>query len=195
MNAPTVGHALAAARSFFLAGVMQGSRRGEHFADQSYRAELNALITAYRPQAEVRDPGRLMQSWVGDREAELRAAHARLGGPDILRRNDYEPAVADLTGVFERLVRLSAASDVCVAWLPDHEASMGTAVEMWAAREAGRVVVAISSMRQNLAVLSCSSVIVPDLTAFTALLAANPPLGRHSAGSGSAPAWSGAGRG
>jgi len=166
----SITDALAGARSFFLAGVMQGSRRGEQMADQSYRARLGELILSSRPDAELRDPGRLMAEWVGGRAAELRAAHARLASLEVIDRTKLDGAVGDLTEIFARLVRLSATSDVCVAWLPDHEASMGTAVEMSAAHDAGRTVVAITPMRQNLAVLSCSSIIVPDLDHFAALL-------------------------
>lgn len=164
--------ALCNARSFFLAGVMQGSREGEHLADQSYRRRIGEMITAAHPDAEIRDPGVLMVDWLGARAAELRAAHGELATADVVDCTALDPAVADLTEVFVRLVRLAAASDVCVAWLPDHEASMGTAVEMWAARQAGRTVVTISPMRQNLAVLSCSSHIVPDIEHFAALLSA-----------------------
>ncbi len=162
--------ALSGGRSFFLAGVMQGSRPGKHLADQSYRRRIGELISALHPHAEIRDPGVLMAAWLGAREAELRAAHGRLATVDVVDCTALDPAVGDLTEVFIRLVGLAAASDICVAWLPDQEASMGTAVEMWAAHQAGRTVVTISPMRQNLAVLSCSSIIVPDIEQFAALL-------------------------
>ncbi len=162
--------ALADATSFFLAGVMQGSRGGEELADQRYRAQLRELLRSRLPAAEVVDPGDLMVQWLGGREPELRAAHGRLATAGIVRRAALEPALQDLTEVFDRLVRRCAATDVCLAWLPHQEASMGTAVEMWAAHDAGRLVVAVTPMRQNLAVLACSSVIVPDLAALADLL-------------------------
>jgi hypothetical protein len=167
-----VARRLSRARTFFLAGVMQGSRSGDRLADQSYRDQLHELIRAARPEAEIRDPGRLMATWLGPREADLRAAHGRLLDRTTLRRTEFEPAITDLTGVFERLVALAAASDVCIGWLPGQEASMGTAVEMWAAHQAGRLVLAITPMRQNLAVLACSDVILPDLDRLGRLLTA-----------------------
>ena len=180
--------ALSGARSFFLAGVMQGSRQGEQLADQGYRRRIGELITAVHPEAEIRDPGVLMADWLGARAAELRAAHGRLAAVDVVDCTALDPAVADLTEVFVRLVGIAASSDVCVAWLPGQEASMGTAVEMWAAHQAGRTVVTISPMRQNLAVLSCSSIIVPGIEQFAALLQAG-------AGSPGVRLDSGAGRG
>lgn len=157
--------------SFFLAGTMQGSRAGQRTIDQSYRAELRELIRTRRPDAEVRDPGELMADWLVADAEQLRGSHRRLAGTPLLTRSRLEPAVLRLITTFEDLVAVAASCDVCVAWLPGHEASMGTAVEMWAAQRAGRCVVAITEMRQNLAVLACASHIVPDVAAFDALLA------------------------
>ncbi|GGU09263.1 hypothetical protein [Streptomyces violascens] len=53
-----------------------------------------------------------------------------------------------------------------MAWLPGHEPSMGTAAEMLSAYRAGRTVVSITAMCQNLAVLACPTVTLPDLPAF-----------------------------
>ncbi|WEV24373.1 hypothetical protein OYE22_03515 [Streptomyces sp. 71268] len=87
------------------------------------------------------------------------------------------PELLALTATFHRLTRLAAESDVCVAWLPGHEPSMGTAAEMLSAHRAGRSVVAVTAMRQNLAVLACATVIVPGLDAFDAWLAQSEGVG------------------
>jgi hypothetical protein len=166
----SVERALAEARSFFLAGVMQGSRPGADMVDQGYRNELRTIIGELCPDAEVRDPAELMAAWIGPEAQTVRAAHARLAAAGTVLHEELEPSLGLLTSVFDRLVRVSADSDVCVAWLPDQEASMGTAVEMWAAHARGRTVVAVSPMRQNLAVLACSDAVVPTVDAFSALL-------------------------
>ena len=161
---------LARARTFFIAGTMQGSRGGSDMVDQGYRGKIHEIIRAHRPDAEIRDPGDLMAQWLVTEVDEIRAAHADLAGSEVVLRDELVAPLVRLTDVFDRLVAISGESDVCLAWLPDHEASMGTAAEMWAAHANGRCVVAVTPMRQNLAVLSCSDVIVPDLSELAALL-------------------------
>ncbi|MGN5636748.1 hypothetical protein [Streptomyces sp. AC154] len=154
------------AQSFFLAGTMQGARTGSNLVDQSYRAALAASIRARCPGAVIHDPGLLMAEWEAARPADIRAAHAGLTGTHPIHRSELAPELVDLTGMFHELTLLAARSDVCVAWLPGHEPSMGTAAEMLSAYRAGRTVVSVTAMRQNLAVLACSTVILPDLAAF-----------------------------
>ena len=158
-------------RSYFLAGLMQGARGGADLADQGYRDVLRRTILAHDPDAVVHDPGVLMQEWIGEHEGGIRAGHAALADVPVVRRENHDPAVRLLIDTFHRLTRLAGDSDVCVAWLPDHEPSMGTAAEMLSAHRAGSTVVAVTGMRQNLAVLSCSDVIVPDLEGFERWLA------------------------
>ncbi|MBC6445962.1 hypothetical protein [Actinokineospora xionganensis] len=153
-------------RSFFLAGTMQGRRRGAEMIDQGYRAALADVIARWEPDARIHDPLVLMAQWFADREQEIRSAHAVLANARELYREDMTPDVIGIIDAFHRLTAIAADSDVCVAWLPDHEPSMGTAAEMQRAYHAGRTVVAITDMRQNLAVLACSTVILPDLAAF-----------------------------
>ncbi|WP_455353256.1 hypothetical protein [Streptomyces sp. SYSU K217416] len=153
-------------RSYFLAGVMQGARSGARLADQGYRDRLRRSILERHPDAVVHDPHALMQAWIGEHEQAIRHGHAALADAPEVYRAGHGPAVSALIDTFHRLTRVAAESDVCVAWLPDHEPSMGTAAEMLSAHRAGTTVVAISEMRQNLAVLACSDVILPDLAAF-----------------------------
>ncbi|MEV5975421.1 hypothetical protein [Streptomyces sp. NPDC052114] len=168
------------APSFFLAGTMQGARTGSNLIDQSYRAALTSAIRAHRPDAVIHDPGVLMAEWEAAHPADIRAAHARLTAVRSVHRAELAPELVDLTEMFHELTLLAARSDVCVAWLPGHEPSMGTAAEMLSAYRAGRTVVAITAMRQNLAVLACSTVILPDLPAFTQWLD-RAAAGHHAA--------------
>ncbi|WP_327258443.1 MULTISPECIES: hypothetical protein [unclassified Streptomyces] len=167
----TTTTAAARPRSYFLAGLMQGARGGADLADQGYRDVLRRAILAHRPDAVVHDPGLLMREWIGEHETAILTGHAALAATPEVRRASLDPAVRLLTETFHRLTVLAGDSDVCVAWLPGHEPSMGTAAEMLSAHRAGRTVVAVTGMRQNLAVLSCSDVIVPDLAAFERWLA------------------------
>ncbi|MGW9434785.1 hypothetical protein [Streptomyces sp. NPDC055607] len=153
-------------QSFFLAGLMQGARRGADLADQGYRHLLTRTVLEHRPDAVVHDPEKLMQEWIGADESDILAGHAALADTPEVYRERLDPAVALLVSAFHRLTLLAADSDVCVAWLPGHEPSMGTAAEMLSAHRGGATVVAVTAMRQNLAVLSCSDVILPGLPEF-----------------------------
>ncbi|MFJ2741492.1 hypothetical protein ACIO3O_17710 [Streptomyces sp. NPDC087440] len=170
MTAAAATETVRQTRSYFLAGTMQGARTGAHLTDQSYREQLTDCLRARRPDAVINDPGVVMAEWLGSHPADVRAAHAALADQPVVRHDELAPELRELTELFHRLTRLAAESDVCVAWLPGHEPSMGTAAEMLSAHRAGRTVVTITDMRQNLAVLSCSTVILPDLAAFTAWL-------------------------
>jgi hypothetical protein len=170
------------ADTYFLAGVMQGSRAGDELADQSYRESLREVILECDPRALVHDPGELMAEWLGEYAAEIRQAHTALAGKPSVRKAELGAPLRRLTEVFHRLTELAASSDICVAWLPGHQASMGTAAEMLSAYRAGRTVVAITPMRQNLAVLACSTVILPDLESFSAWLADDLQRGSRSNG-------------
>jgi hypothetical protein len=66
--------------------------------------------------------------------------------------------------------RRAAAADVVVCYVP--EASMGTAIEMYLAAQAGAVVLTISPMTANWVIRSYSDRIFPDIEAFERFLAA-----------------------
>ncbi len=165
-SAGEVGSVLAPGPSFFLAGVMQGGRRTAALADQGYREQLRLAIKYYFPTAEVVDPGEVMERELRHPGEARRRAHMQLLEKPVVYRDELGPELAELIGMFHRLTELAGACDVVIVWLPDHEPSMGTAAEMLAAHRAGRKVVSITEMRQNLAVLSCSDVILPDFSAF-----------------------------
>lgn len=154
----------------FIAGTMQGSRRGADQLTQGYREAIRHLVLKHFPQATVRCPAQHMQQRLASDEESIREAHAALASSREIDVTNMPLPLQKLTGIFHELVDVSAASDLCIAWLPDHEASMGTAVEMYAAWCAGVPVIAVTEMRQNLAVLSCASLILPDLESLSECL-------------------------
>jgi len=106
---------------FFLAGIIQGSKpRGIHAQD--YRQRIKAALRAAFPRDEVFCP---MENH-----------------PNSIRYGDD-----NARKTFFQLMQQAAQADVVVAYLP--EASMGTAIEMWEARRAGRRVIVISPMKKN----------------------------------------------
>src|SRR3989442_26252 len=98
---------------FFLAGIMQGSHRGSHLHDQEYRERIRAVLREHVRGADV-------------------------FCPYDEHRNSLEYEDDHGRRVFLRHIEQAAECDVLVAYLP--EASMGTALEMWAAHRAARVV-------------------------------------------------------
>lgn len=158
-------------QSFFLAGVMQGARSGRDLADQSYRPTITKAIRRYFPNAVVHDPAERMWDNLRTSRERIREAHAALHRTPTVTRSDLDPALIELTQIFHRQTALAGNCDVCVVFLPENEPSMGTAAEMLTAYNAGRLVVAITGMRQNLAVLACSHLIVDSIEKFEGWLA------------------------
>lgn len=154
----------------FIAGTMQGSRRGADQLSQGYRESIRHLVLKHFPEADVRCPAQHMQAKLAGDEVAIRQAHGALVPGSTIDTETLSDPLRGLTGIFHELVDLAAGSDLCIAWLPDHEASMGTAVEMFAAFRAGVPVIAVTEMCQNLAVLSCSRHILPDLMMLDELL-------------------------
>jgi hypothetical protein len=114
----------------FIGGIIQGSKPQELVHDQSYREQIaDALRTAY-PDVEVIDP------------------HGR--HPE---RFDFD--LAAKRDLFLKYVAEAGKVDLFVAYLP--EASMGTAVEMWVAHEAGVPIYTVSPLCQNWVVFSLST--------------------------------------
>ena len=123
----------------FIGGVMQGSKRGRGINDQGYRQAIEQAIRARYPDAEIVDPQALF--------------------PNSL---DYDDERA--RRVFFDTAEEAARADVVVAYLP--EASMGTALEMVRAYDAGTPVVSISPMAENWFIRFLSRRVLPSLEAF-----------------------------
>lgn len=127
----------------FLSGVMQGSNVESVLHTQDYRQHLREIITATHPEAEVVCPAELNPDSVAyDNEAARRAFMGELD--------------------------LAAETDVLVAYAP--VATMGTAVEMYRAHAAGRLVFTVSPMATNWAIRFLSTRVFADLAAFEAFV-------------------------
>ncbi len=128
----------------FIGGIMQGSRRDRHIDDQDYRQRITEMVLEVCSEVEVLDPNELHPNGV-----------------------DYgdEQAKETLLALFD----LASQADVLIAYAP--QASMGTAIEMWQAYQAGAPVVTISPMDSNWVVRHLSAAVLPDLEAFRRWLA------------------------
>jgi len=127
----------------FLAGIIQGSHQEAAIHGQGWRREVAALLARHAPEVEVVDHF---------------ARH-----PEGIRY--------DLAGIRATLAEGNAAcagSDAVICWLP--EASMGTAIEMFLAREAGRLVIAVTPMAANWVIRAYTDRVFRDLAALEAWL-------------------------
>ena len=128
----------------FIGGIMQGSKHEMAVHDQDYRDEIAAIVHRHHPQVEIVDPAKLHPNSV---------EYAR------------EQAVKTFLDSLDR----AASADVLVAYLP--AASMGTALEVWRAYEAGRPVFVISPLANNWMLWATATRIFPDLSAFSSFVA------------------------
>ena len=121
----------------FISGVIQGSRPDlDHLHGQDYRYLITEAVRARHPEAEVIDPWEIHPN-------------AATYGPEKARQTLMEE------------IELAATSDVLIAYVP--EASMGSALEMWAAYQAGALIFSITGMPTNWAILSLSTQVYPTL--------------------------------
>ena len=127
----------------FLAGIMQGSHRGAKLHEQDYRGRLKDLLAEHLPDAEVYDP-------LSDHADSLEYGEDR--GREVFWKHN----------------RMCREVDAVIAFVP--EASMGTAIEMWEAYEAGRAVITISPLAHNWAVIFLSHARYADFDAFVEAL-------------------------
>ncbi|NLF29402.1 MAG: hypothetical protein GX591_00785 [Planctomycetes bacterium] len=128
----------------FLAGIIQGSLTQAAIHDQDWRTAIREALRTHCAKANV-------------------YCHFE-ANPDSITYDD-DRMIATLAEGNRR----AAASDVVVCWLP--EASMGTAIEMYLAAQAGAVVLTISPMTTNWVIRACSDRIFPDVAAFEQFLA------------------------
>jgi hypothetical protein len=128
----------------FIGGIMQGSRLDRFIDAQDYRRVIAEAILMHHPDVEVVDPNELH--------------------PDGVDYDDQQ-AKATLLELFDR----AGQADLLVAYAP--RASMGTAIEIWQAFQAGAPVISISPMTANWVVRHLSAVVLPDLEAFRSWIA------------------------
>ena len=143
----------------FVGGIMQGSKQEMAVHDQSYRAQIAAVVRRHHPEAVIVDPAQLH--------------------PDSVRYG-REQAVTTFLNSLDR----AAAADVLIAYLP--QASMGTALEIWRAHDAGKPVFVISPMANNWMLWATATRILNDLDAFSAFVASGglAPYLQHGPESG-----------
>jgi len=112
-------------KTIFIAGIIQGSKKGKVLHNQNYRKNLKNILYKYFPEAKIIDPV---------------ATHPRSA------YYTYETGKR----VFHKSVKQALSSDLVIAYLP--EASMGTAVEMWECYKRKVPVWTVSPLKENWAV-------------------------------------------
>lgn len=157
-------------KHFFIAGTMQGSRRDNIDVDQTYRREIESIIHECFPDATVHCPGRLMKQKLASQEAGIRDVLHTLTDQPTVNPPALPASIQALTACFHELTDLAGQCDVCIACLPNHQASMGTAIEIYSAWQQGRTVIAVTDMVRNLAMLSCCTHIVRNFGDLRTLL-------------------------
>ncbi len=133
-------------RSFFLAGIIQGSNTGKALYNQDYREKIKSILRRHFPDAKIFDPVE---------------KH-----PDSVNY-DYRTAES----VFLGYVKLAGDCDCMIAYLP--EASMGTAVEMWECHQRGVPVWTISPLKDNWSVKILSTRIFESFDKLESYLQSN----------------------
>jgi hypothetical protein len=127
----------------FVAGIIQGSKAQELIHEQDYRGRIAEALRERVPDVEIIDPhGRHPERFDFDQDAKR----------DMFLRYAAEAAKADLL----------------IAFVP--EATMGTAVEMFVAHQAGVPVYTVSPMTENWVVFSLSTLIFSDIDELVANL-------------------------
>lgn len=164
LQIPMVAGKIARGACYFLSGVMQGSvkstevHKGVEVTNQDYRALMKAAILAADSTAKIIEPWDL----VGQMCMELYPADKP--------KEEYFREDEDVQKAFQLCVDQAGASDVVVSYLP--EASMGSAVEIHAAKLAGKRVIAIAPdrMGQNWVVRSYADNKLASIDELAALL-------------------------
>jgi len=150
-------------RRIFLAGTIQGGNRGVDVEDQGYRAEIAQLVSEVFPDCECFDPSAPVQEAMTDPELAGLVLRIAQDPPAAIDTRELPGPIAGLRSVFHAMASEAGRSDLCIAYLPDRIPSMGTAIEMYAAHLAGVPVVAVTSMVENLAVISTATWVLSDL--------------------------------
>jgi hypothetical protein len=147
----------------FVAGTIQGASNGLSVADQSYRQVIPTIVASVFPDAECFDPSSPVMHQLATQETAAAVKAVLEAGPVVLQTDELVPVAQQLRRTFVDMTEEAARCDLCIAYLPGSTPSMGTAMEMYAARRAGVPVVAVTRMTGNLAVVAVSTVIAPDL--------------------------------
>ncbi len=125
--------------SFFIAGIIQGSKKGKSIYDQSYRDDIKEIIKDFFKKSEVFCPFENHQNSIS-----------------------YDDDRAEK--VFLTHLEKVRESHALVVYLP--EASLGTGIEMWEAHQRERIIITISPMNTNWIIRILSDRIFPDIESF-----------------------------
>jgi len=128
----------------FIAGIMQGTRLDDQIDSQSYRLQISAALQTHIPGVSILDPWALNPNSVSYDEEKARHT-------------------------FLTMTREAAKADLMIAYLP--HPSMGTAMEMWEAFNAGLYIIAVTPLVHHWAVRFTANEIVPDLETLLADIA------------------------
>jgi hypothetical protein len=156
---------IAKGSKYFLSGVMQGKKADgagvEGTVNQDYRAQMSDAIISADSTATVVEP------W------DLVGAVCKEMYPEGTPQSDMFKDDAHVRRAFGVCVDAAAASDVVISYLP--EASMGSAVELHAARQNGRVILAVApgSMAGNWVVRSYADETFNSIEDLSGWLASN----------------------
>ncbi|MFO7679189.1 MAG: hypothetical protein R6X34_03985 [Chloroflexota bacterium] len=120
----------------FIGGIMQGTRQDDQINSQTYRVKIAEAFQQHAPEVGIIDPWALNPNSV-----------------------NYEDGLARDT--FLSMTRKVKEADLMIAYLP--QVSMGTAMEMWEAYNAGIYIVAVTPYLHHWAVRFTANEILPDL--------------------------------
>ncbi len=120
----------------FIAGVMQAERLDNQIVSQDYRSRITQVLKSGMPDVTITDPFAL--------------------NPDSV---NYDTERARHT--FLTMTKKAAEADLLIAYLP--QMSMGTAMEIWEAYQAGAYIIAITPHIHHWAIRFTTNEILPDL--------------------------------
>ncbi|MGB8656517.1 MAG: hypothetical protein WCE90_01865 [Candidatus Zixiibacteriota bacterium] len=134
-------------RTFFLAGIIQGSKKGKILHNQEYRRKIKAILKRHFPEAKIIDPV---------------AVHPNSAY--------YDHRTGEK--VFFENIKQATRSDCIIAYLP--EASLGTAIEMWECHRKGVPIWTITPLKENWSVKFLSTRVFESLDEFEKHLTTTP---------------------
>lgn len=122
------------------------------------------------PDSIICCPLEILRKRFAENQDQALSAYMQETAAATLDCESFSPLVSEIRSAFVDLVRLASRADVLVAYLPDHDASMGTAMEMWGAYSCDKVIITISSMTRNLAIVATSTLVLPSIEQFDGFL-------------------------
>jgi hypothetical protein len=125
----------------FIGGIMQGQRDDDQIDSQTYRVQITETFQKHAPEISLIDPWAL--------------------NPDSV---NYDADTARHT--FITMTRKVQEADLMIAYIP--RMSMGTAMEMWEAYNAGVYIVAVTPFVHHWAIRFTANEILPDLNTLLA---------------------------